>query len=56
MSKSKQFLCDASEEDHGGIEASMRCPECGTLYCDACASLCDYECGCIEPPQLEDLT
>lgn len=31
-------------------KAEYECPECGTVYCQECASLSDYECDCVEPP------
>jgi hypothetical protein len=43
--------CDSDHKPD--VEAIYRCPKCGCYYCDECAMLSDYQCGCVEPPELK---
>ena len=46
--------CDCKDEECNN-KAKYECPECGMKYCIPCASNCDYECSCLEPPRLEKI-
>ena len=38
-----------------GKKVEFFCPECNIKYCNKCAFNSDYQCGCIEPPNLKKI-
>lgn len=41
--------------EHKCQPPTYKCPRCGALYCQECASEMHYTCDCVTPPRLRRL-